>query len=161
MVRNAAGIVIYRLVDNTPEVLVLYNGRWSPPKGGREKDETEMENAVRETLEESGISADDITMNETYRYQFEYTRFGVKRIVVFLAEIKDPNHAVKISHEHTDFKWMRFEEAVNSRNHAPSNTQFAEMYKDAFDTINKLIKGVVVTGPASGTQTLDTLHENQ
>ena len=135
---NAAGIVIFRVVDDTPEVLLLFNGRWSPPKGGLESGESHIDGATRETFEESGLSADDYHMNEKYCYSLEYSRKGVvKKIVMFLAQIKNPNQIISISHEHSQFKWMKFDEAVTSRNHPESNEHFALMYKDVFKHIQQ------------------------
>ena len=54
--RYDAGIIIYRMCGEIPEVLLLFNGRWSPPKGGREQGESEVENALRETYEETGLT---------------------------------------------------------------------------------------------------------
>ena len=138
--RNAAGIIVYRICEGIPEVLLLFNGRWSPPKGGREKGESEIENALRETYEETGLTVSDLKIRNDYRYEFEYRKCGkTKRIVIFLARILDPHHIITISHEHSKYKWMVFEEAVISRNHSPSNDQFSEMYKNVFEFIKSLI----------------------
>ena len=140
--RNAAGIIVFRFENEIPEVLLLYNanGRWSPPKDGREKGESEMENAVRETYEESGLTTSDLTIINDYRYQFEFTKYGMKNrnIVIFLAKINDPNHEIIISHEHSKFQWMKYDEAVTSRNHPPSNDQFSKMYENVFQFIKTI-----------------------
>ena len=137
--RNAAGIIVYRISEGIPEVLLLFNGRWSPPKGGREEGESEIENALRETYEETGLTVSDLIMINDYRYEFEYTKWGkTKRIVIFLARIRDPHHNIHISHEHSKYQWMVFEQAVVSRNHSPSNDQFSKMYKNVFEFIHSL-----------------------
>lgn len=138
MLRNAAGIVIYRVVDNIPEVLLLYNGRWSPPKGGVDAGESFIVAAKRETLEESGLQDDDYNLITPYQFSIQFTHGDKsKQIMMFLAEVKDPNHIITISSEHSKFKWMRLEEALVSRNHAPSNEQFSSLYQDAFKHIHQ------------------------
>ena len=137
--RNTAGIIVYRMSNGIPEVLLLFNGRWSPPKGGRQKGESELENAFRETFEETGLVASDLTMINDYRYEFEYSKCGKKkRVVVFLAEINDPKHKIIISNEHSKFEWMEYEKAVISRNHALSNEQFSLMYQNVFQFIREM-----------------------
>ena len=137
--RSTAGFIIYRVVDDIPEILLLYKDRWSPPKGGRESTETEMENALRETYEESGLHEKDFDIVDSYQYRFSYTRNCLKSVVMFLARIKDPHHPIRLSHEHRKYKWMRYEEALYSRNHTISNRDFEMMYRDVFVAIKKHI----------------------
>jgi 8-oxo-dGTP pyrophosphatase MutT (NUDIX family) len=53
---TAAGGVVYRDISGQREVLlILRNGRWELPKGGQEKNESIIECARREIMEETGI----------------------------------------------------------------------------------------------------------
>jgi polyphosphate kinase len=59
MTINAAGCVVWRRVPDGPEVLLVHRPRyddWTFPKGKREPDETDLECAVRETAEETGLT---------------------------------------------------------------------------------------------------------
>ena len=56
---DAAGCVVYRYDEQgRPLVLLIHDqyGRWTLPKGHLDGDETEEQAAVREVLEETGIS---------------------------------------------------------------------------------------------------------
>ena len=140
MLRTAAGFIIYKVQDNTPTVLLLFNGRWSPPKGGKEKNESDIQNALRETFEETGISENDINIVDGYKYKLEYSKqYSIIKkshlITLFLCEIKDPEFPIKISSEHSIFKWMTMEEASHSRNDPASNHSYYLMYKNVFARI--------------------------
>ena len=61
------------------------HGNWGVPKGHVEKNETEIETAVRETKEETNI---DVKIDESKRYVVEY-KVGediFKTVVYFIAE---------------------------------------------------------------------------
>lgn len=136
--RYAAGLIIYRYNEGIPEILLLdHNGRWSPPKGGKEAEESEMENALRETYEETGLTAADIVMIEDYRYQLSYTNSPIKEtfLTLFLAKINNPNHPIVISHEHSKYLWMKLSDAILSRNHGPSHDEYVKMYHNVFSYI--------------------------
>ena len=65
MPKKSAGIILYRLIANTPEVLLFHpggpfwknkdEGAWSIPKGELNEDEKPLEAALRELYEETGI----------------------------------------------------------------------------------------------------------
>jgi predicted NUDIX family NTP pyrophosphohydrolase len=65
MPKRSAGLLVYRLVDGEPEVLLVHpggpywakkdDGSWSLPKGEYEPDEDPLEVAIREFREELGV----------------------------------------------------------------------------------------------------------
>jgi predicted NUDIX family NTP pyrophosphohydrolase len=65
MPKRSAGLLVYRLVDGEPEVLLVHpggpywtkkdDGAWSLPKGEYEPDEDPLEVAIREFREELGV----------------------------------------------------------------------------------------------------------
>jgi predicted NUDIX family NTP pyrophosphohydrolase len=71
MPKRSAGLLVYRLVDHEPEVLLVHpggpywakkdDGSWSIPKGEYEPDEDPLEVAIREFREELGIDAPGAT----------------------------------------------------------------------------------------------------
>ena len=81
-----------------------------------EKNETEYEAAIRETMEEAGLIIDkdyevierDFTIISCYP-----TRKGTKKVVYFLAPVKDNNIKITLSNETSDFKWMSLDELNN------------------------------------------------
>lgn len=68
MTKRSAGILLYRIIDGTPEVLLVHPGGpfwankdagvWSLPKGEYEPDEAPLAAALRELTEETGAIAD-------------------------------------------------------------------------------------------------------
>ena len=86
--------------------------RWDFAKGHVDPGESEMECALRELEEETGITADDIELDSEFRFQTQYQvnnkRTGGeswdKTLVVFLAELK--NKITITPTEHDSFKWF-------------------------------------------------------
>jgi len=68
MNRKSAGILLFRFVKGTPEVLLVHPGgpfwihkdvgAWSIPKGGMEEGESNLDAAKRELEEETGMKTD-------------------------------------------------------------------------------------------------------
>ena len=68
MNRKSAGILLFRIIQGTPEVLLVHPGgpfwinkdagAWSIPKGGMEEGESTLDAAKRELEEETGIKTD-------------------------------------------------------------------------------------------------------
>jgi 8-oxo-dGTP diphosphatase len=60
VVRRAAGAVVYRVHNNTPEILLILDQyqRWTLPKGHLDPGETEEQAAVREVLEETSVQGE-------------------------------------------------------------------------------------------------------
>lgn len=115
---KSCGLVVF----NTNKILLLKystndaqgeGGHWDFPKGHVEPNETEIGTALRELEEETGISKVKIITG--FRYSINYTFFRKsepipKEVIFFLAstvEIK-----VILSHEHIDYAWLDFEEAL-------------------------------------------------
>jgi len=85
--------------------------RWDLPKGHLDDGETDLECALRELREETGIKAKDIELADRFRWTTEYEvnskRFGErchKTVVIFLAWLLNP---VKIKlTEHPAYEWV-------------------------------------------------------
>ena len=75
--------------------------------------ETEMQAAVRETEEEAGLSKEHYVTLEGFQKTLRYpVRKKMKRVEYWLAELKDPNTPVKLSHEHREYRWLNFEDTL-------------------------------------------------
>jgi bis(5'-nucleosidyl)-tetraphosphatase len=104
---KSCGAIVYRKHHGNLEILLIKHinsGHWSFPKGHVEEGESEMETAVREIKEETGIDVIiDPTFRETVSY---YPKKDTQKIVVyFIAKAKNyelnPQEA-----EIADIKWV-------------------------------------------------------
>lgn len=113
--QRAAGIVIYHRGDAGVRFLLLRNRlhqTWGFPKGRAERNETALETAHRETLEETGIRS--VRLHPTFHMQIAYPVRGsqgrlLKTVEFFLGEVGDDR--VVQSHEHDDTCWATFDDA--------------------------------------------------
>jgi bis(5'-nucleosidyl)-tetraphosphatase len=88
-------------------------GHWDFPKGHVELNETEIETALRELEEETGIS--QVKLVDNFRHLIKYTFFRKskpisKEVIFFLASTLEEE--VRLSHEHIDYAWLSFEDAI-------------------------------------------------
>lgn len=112
--RSAGAIVVHRS-DSKIEYLILHYpaGHWDFPKGNVEKGESELDAAIREIGEETGLT--DLKFINGFKKMIQYYyRKGdqlVKKTVTFyLAESKTKD--VKISFEHQGYVWLPIDEAL-------------------------------------------------
>ena len=115
---RSCGVVLF----NSSKVLLLRHssvssrggGHWDFPKGHIDDGETEIQTALRELEEETGIANVDLV--EGFRGTITYTfpsgqeRIG-KEVVFFLATTKKSK--VRLSHEHIDYSWLDFDSAFS------------------------------------------------
>ncbi|XP_040100005.1 bis(5'-nucleosyl)-tetraphosphatase [asymmetrical]-like [Oryx dammah] len=122
MALRACGLIIFRRrlipkVDSTAiEFLLLQASdgihHWTPPKGHVEPGESDLETALRETQEEAGIEAAQLTIIEGFRRELSYVAREKPKIVIYwLAEVKDCDVEVRLSHEHQAYRWLELEDA--------------------------------------------------
>ena len=113
----SCGAIIFRFDKGVPYFLLLKyptkSKYWGFVKGNVEPGETEEQTLNREAAEEAGLY--DIKMiphfRETQHYFYRYEGKLIRKdAVYFLAKTYD--WKVKISHEHLDYKWVNYEEAL-------------------------------------------------
>lgn len=76
--------------------------------------ETNLETALRETEEETGLVAHDLRIFEDAKQELNYKVKGLPKIVIYwLAELKNCDKPIQLSHEHQAFKWLPLEEACS------------------------------------------------
>ncbi len=103
------------ILMNYDSILLLQypQGHWSFPKGHIEEDDNDhFATAKRELLEETGIS--EVSIIDGWMSRTEYTFFSkgtptTKQVFWYLANTDELN--VKLSHEHTNYMWVNFDEA--------------------------------------------------
>jgi 8-oxo-dGTP pyrophosphatase MutT (NUDIX family) len=104
---------IYYLLLSYPSAGKTHRIYWGFPKGHIERGESEKIAARREIAEETGLK--DIIFIKHFRklekYFFKRGDKKIFKVVVFyLAETKTKE--IKISPEHTGFKWLPYQEAL-------------------------------------------------
>ena len=108
----SAGIILIN--DNKDFLLLNYPSKhWDFVKGKMETGETEHETALRETNEETGIN--DVEFLDGFKEEIEYyfradNQDIHKKVIFFLGKTKTID--IILSHEHLDFIWLDFDNAL-------------------------------------------------
>lgn len=101
--------------------------------GHVEGHESDFETALRKTQEEVGYKADDLKIYKEHSYTLKYKAFGRdKSVIYWLAEVKNLKHDPKLSHEHTEFRWVTKDEAIS----LVLKDNFTEMITHFHDKLN-------------------------
>jgi len=113
--QNSAGFILFK-DDGNRKYLLLKHGTdyWNFPKGKLESGESDLEAAKRELKEETGINNIEILdgFEDTFGYSFLVKEGMIKKVVkMFLA--KYLNGSINLSHEHEEYKWLVFKDALN------------------------------------------------
>ena len=109
---KSGGAIVYRKYHGNTEILLIKHinsGHWSFPKGHVEGNETEIETAKREILEETGI---EVNLDPTFREIVSYSpRKDTQKIVVyFIAKAKNTDF-VPQEDEISEIKWVEIDRA--------------------------------------------------
>ena len=128
---TSSGVVLFRKENEKKLFLLLLypSGHWDFVKGKMEKGESPHETAIRETKEETGIIDTKFLDNfeEWIEYDFQFEGELVhKKVVFFLGETKTKN--VKISHEHLNYTWMEYAEAMEKTTFDNAKTVLSKSY---------------------------------
>ena len=111
---KSVGLILFRDAPRGRLFLLLHyrSGHWDFPKGHVEKGESEVETALRELHEETGIT--DAGLLDGFRERVEYgfrrgDRSVRKEVIYYVA--CTAAEGVKLSHEHQAFEWLPAEMA--------------------------------------------------
>jgi len=111
----SAGIILFNEMDKRKFLLLNYPSKhWDFVKGKMEKGETPHKTAIRETKEETGIS--DVEFIDGFEEEIEYYFYAEnqeihKKVIFFLG--KTQTTKILLSHEHLDFIWLEFDNALS------------------------------------------------
>lgn len=122
-------------------LLVKHNvGHWGFPKGHMEKNETELQTAIREVKEETNV---DVEIQEEKRYVEEYysNEDTFKQVVYFLATCKNMN-IQKQEAEIAQIEWVPIEEAVNKITYENTKKLFKHVVEENYLNIQKTNTGI-------------------
>lgn len=109
---KSCGFLIFRRQPRVEFLLMRHADRWDLPKGHVDGDETDLQCALRELEEETGIAAGDIEIANGFRFETRYVvrvkysgfQPAEKTLVVFLAWLR---REVEITlTEHSEYHWL-------------------------------------------------------
>lgn len=109
---KSCGAVVFRRYHGNLELLLIRHangGHWSFPKGHIEEGETEVQTALREVKEETGI---DILLDESFRESVSYwpKKDTKKEVVYFVGKAKHYD-AIPQPQEIAQIKWVELSRA--------------------------------------------------
>ena len=104
-----------------------------PIKKWDTKGEKELDTVKREVEEETGLKDIDFIerFKETIKYFFRWGGKNILKFVTFYLAETDKKE-VRISEEHTEFKWLPYEEAIERLSHKNAK----EILRKANDFLN-------------------------
>ena len=109
---KSCGFIVFRDSPNRSFLLMEHKTRWDLPKGHVDEGESDIECALRELEEETGIQSDQIRMERGFQYQQFYRVQKdrgqpvdkTKELLIFLGWlIEDVNIEVT---EHIGYRWF-------------------------------------------------------
>ncbi len=110
---RSAGFILCKKNGERKYLLLHGSDYWNFPKGKLESRESEIDAAVRELEEETGITKIKIVDGFTFSYDYTFNAgsLKIKKLVkMYLAYYL--NGDVVLSREHKRFKWLTFDEAM-------------------------------------------------
>ena len=134
---TSAGAVLLRDTPGGNEFLLLNypQGHWDFVKGKMEVNETPQETVRREMKEETGISNFQLVdgFEEYVRYNFRFKNEVVhKKVIFFLA--KTNIKKISLSHEHNDYLWLGYNDALKKITFENAKNILAKANKFLLDT---------------------------
>ncbi|MFH1785071.1 MAG: bis(5'-nucleosyl)-tetraphosphatase [Candidatus Micrarchaeota archaeon] len=111
---KSCGLILFREINKMRLYLLLNyeEGHWGFPKGHVEKNEDEIETALRETMEETGITEITILPNFHESLVYQYRKNGQKfhkTVYFFIGKTK--TERILLSHEHVGSMWLSYQMA--------------------------------------------------
>ena len=111
---KSCGAIVYRKFHGNTEILLIQDvnsGHWSFPKGHVEFGETEVETALREVKEETGI---DIIIDPTFReiVSFPPKKGTQKTVVYFIGKARHTDYTPQ-EEEIAEIRWVEIGRACS------------------------------------------------
>jgi bis(5'-nucleosidyl)-tetraphosphatase len=105
---KSCGFIVMRKEPQLGFLLMQKSNRYDLPKGHIEPGETELECAIRELYEETGIEAKILQLDQIFRFTTTYqTRYQQqKTLVIFLGWLQQ-EVVIQLS-EHSGYTWLEW-----------------------------------------------------
>ena len=111
---KSCGVILFRREPELSFLLMKHPDRWDLPKGHVDPGETELECALREMEEETGLPRDSIEIDESFRFSEVYYPVYKrspgekieKTLVIFLGWLKS-DRPIQLT-EHAGCEWFRW-----------------------------------------------------
>ncbi len=109
---RSCGVLVYRDEPKRSFLLLKHAERWDLPKGHIDPDETDVDCALRELKEETGIDPESVVVEKDFRFVHHYSitrdrnKEGerLKELVIYLVRL---TREVKIHvTEHDGYRWF-------------------------------------------------------
>ena len=129
---KSCGAVVYNPERQLFLIIKMLNGNWGFPKGHTENQETDIQTAIREVTEETGIN---IKILDGFKKSIKYIPFPeVLKKVIFFIGITEEEKVTIDKHEIEDYMWCSYEETLKMITYKPqrdimeSSLQFIKNY---------------------------------
>ena len=129
---KSCGAVVYNPERQLFLIIKMLNGNWGFPKGHTENQETDIQTAIREVTEETGIN---IKILDGFKKSIKYIPFPevLKKVIFFIGITKEEKVTID-KDEIEDYMWCSYEEALKMITYKPqrdimeSSLQFIKNY---------------------------------
>ena len=129
---KSCGAVVYNPKKHSFLIIKMLNGNWGFPKGHTEDQETDIQTAIREVTEETGIN---IEILDGFKKSIKSIPFPeVLKEVIFFIGITEEEKVTIDKDEIEDYMWCSYEEALKMITYKPqrdvmeSSLQFIKNY---------------------------------
>lgn len=116
---KSCGAIVYRNLGENLEILIIKHingGHWAFPKGHVENNETEVETALREIKEETGLT---VKIDNSFREMVTYSpkKNVIKDVIYFAGEYLNGEDEAQ-PEEVMQIKWVNAEDALKAITYA-------------------------------------------
>ena len=127
---KSCGAVVYNPKKHSFLIIKMLNGNWGFPKGHTEDQETDIQTAIREVMEETGIN---IEILDGFKKSIKYIPFPevLKEVIFFIGITKEEKVTID-KDEIEDYMWCSYEEALKMITYKPQ--------RDVMESSLKFIK---------------------
>lgn len=139
----SAGVIVYyndRINDQPVRMYLLLNyrrGYWDLPKGKLEQGETNLQAAIRELKEETGLVArilEGFEQSLSYMFKDPDGELVHKTVTYFVGNVSTKE--VALSYEHLSYKWLPYKETIETLTYANAQ-QILSMAEHFVGTVEK------------------------